>query len=497
MNPALEKPLSVNVAVVGIDEYEFLSHLSACVSDAEGWRTCFSTYGGCTVFNPIVDVFATKEEILGQLGYWASRVKPGDAFFYAHSGHGDVDVLCSYRSSHEYTSEDITASEFASKMMEFPKGVGMVVILDTCNSGSIPSVTRRAQSRKLLSVSSSTTKRSFAESVLSVMNAKPKRLLSASPSLDETGYPKITSGDEIGWLTAVDPIQYSIDGAYSRDCLQTAGWKFGGADYDRGGTIDFRELGEFATYWFGRKFDEYGMTPQMFSPDILSATCAGRVPSPDVYHRVSSSGSISATTDEAYRVTVNWSAVEGAERYTIACITNNVTNFYHTTETRKTFRDLRPGTVLSVYVKAENKMDVGLPSEIIVGVATNNVDVENRVARYDWSSIDTNSANPINSNGTIDYDKLYIDHDGDGMTSFQECIAGTDPLNDKSKFVAKISIKANGEPEVSWEPNTPELRATRVYRTLGKANLTDADWIDITDKDQSAYRFFKVTVDLP
>ena len=34
-------------------------------------------------------------------------------------------------------------------------------------------------------------------------------------------------------------------------------------------------------------------------------------------------------------------------------------------------------------------------------------------------------------------------------------------------------------------------------KTLGKANLTDSDWVDVTDKDQSAYRFFKVTVDLP
>ena len=34
-------------------------------------------------------------------------------------------------------------------------------------------------------------------------------------------------------------------------------------------------------------------------------------------------------------------------------------------------------------------------------------------------------------------------------------------------------------------------------KTLGKANLTDADWVDVTDKDQSAYRFFKVKVDMP
>lgn len=34
-------------------------------------------------------------------------------------------------------------------------------------------------------------------------------------------------------------------------------------------------------------------------------------------------------------------------------------------------------------------------------------------------------------------------------------------------------------------------------RTLGKVDLADPDWIDITDKNQSAYRIFKVKVDLP
>ena len=34
-------------------------------------------------------------------------------------------------------------------------------------------------------------------------------------------------------------------------------------------------------------------------------------------------------------------------------------------------------------------------------------------------------------------------------------------------------------------------------RTLGKKTLMDAEWIDITDIDQSEYRFFKVSVELP
>lgn len=34
-------------------------------------------------------------------------------------------------------------------------------------------------------------------------------------------------------------------------------------------------------------------------------------------------------------------------------------------------------------------------------------------------------------------------------------------------------------------------------RTLGKKSLEDADWVDVTGKDQSGYRFFKASVELP
>ena len=74
-------------------------------------------------------------------------------------------------------------------------------------------------------------------------------------------------------------------------------------------------------------------------------------------------------------------------------------------------------------------------------------------------------------------------------------MAGTSPTNDN---VFRAAILMEGDtPVVTWEPDTPELRATRVYRMLGKKTLLDANWTDITDKDRSEYRFFKVEVGLP
>ena len=87
-----------------------------------------------------------------------------------------------------------------------------------------------------------------------------------------------------------------------------------------------------------------------------------------------------------------------------------------------------------------------------------------------------------------------------GCRTVGECYAlGIDPEdpNDDLK-IADFKIE-DGKPVITLNHtkdgsgNSFEPR----IKTLGKQSLTDAEWIDITDKDQSAYRFFKVTVDLP
>ena len=85
--------------------------------------------------------------------------------------------------------------------------------------------------------------------------------------------------------------------------------------------------------------------------------------------------------------------------------------------------------------------------------------------------------------------------DGSPCRIWQDYVAGTSPTNND---VFSASIRMDGAtPVVEWKPDTPELRATRIYRTLGKKTLLDANWTDITGKDQSEYRFFKVTVEMP
>ena len=87
-----------------------------------------------------------------------------------------------------------------------------------------------------------------------------------------------------------------------------------------------------------------------------------------------------------------------------------------------------------------------------------------------------------------------------GCRTVGECYAlGIDPEdpNDDLKITdfkiegGKPVITLNHTKDGSGNSFEPRIK------TLGKANLSDADWVDVTDKDQSAYRFFKVIVDMP
>ena len=87
-----------------------------------------------------------------------------------------------------------------------------------------------------------------------------------------------------------------------------------------------------------------------------------------------------------------------------------------------------------------------------------------------------------------------------GCRTVGECYAlGIDPEDPNDDLKIADFKMEDGKPVITLNHtkdgsgNSFESR----IKTLGKANLTDTDWVDVTDKDQSAYRVFKVTVDLP
>ena len=60
-------------------------------------------------------------------------------------------------------------------------------------------------------------------------------------------------------------------------------------------------------------------------------------------------------------------------------------------------------------------------------------------------------------------------------------------------FTAEIEV-VDGKPVVTWKPDSPDLRATRLYTTYGKKTLLDREWTPVTDVNRGDYNFFKVEV---
>ena len=96
------------------------------------------------------------------------------------------------------------------------------------------------------------------------------------------------------------------------------------------------------------------------------------------------------------------------------------------------------------------------------------------------------------STGSLD-ELANADPDGDGLTTADEYIAGTDPNDASSSFTASIEI-VDGKPVVTY---TPDLVGERTYIKWGKKTLSpDESWVEVGEGKESDYNFFKVTVEM-
>ena len=94
-----------------------------------------------------------------------------------------------------------------------------------------------------------------------------------------------------------------------------------------------------------------------------------------------------------------------------------------------------------------------------------------------------------------------VDVHGNPMFVWQDFITGTDPTDKTNEFKASISL-VDGEPVITWAPDLNEggTKSLRTYRVLGINDLSQsadpAVWREVSPGNESAYKFFKVVVDM-
>lgn len=83
-----------------------------------------------------------------------------------------------------------------------------------------------------------------------------------------------------------------------------------------------------------------------------------------------------------------------------------------------------------------------------------------------------------------------------GYAAWQSYVTGLDPNDEKSTFVADISFDRNGLPVIGCTVNGVAPSSNLNLVTLGKRNLTDDVWEEVTSGNRSEMRFFTVSVEV-
>ena len=131
---------------IGINDYPGTgSDLSGCVNDARDWKAALEKRGFSV--NLLLDAQATKQTMSEQIRILVKEARPQDVVVVTYSGHGswvpDLDndepdardeVLCPYDIAQ---NRPLTDDEIHSTFAERERGVRIVLISDSCHSGSI------------------------------------------------------------------------------------------------------------------------------------------------------------------------------------------------------------------------------------------------------------------------------------------------------------------------------------------------------------------------
>lgn len=137
--------------LVGINEYRSFNPLRGCVRDVENMRLHLTEVFGFDARNvkTLTDRAATKDETLRQMKWLIKDAKQGDRLLFHFSGHGSYvadrdgdeddgrdEILCFHDMDFDDPRTYLLDDELRRWTEALPEGAELVVVLDSCHSGT-------------------------------------------------------------------------------------------------------------------------------------------------------------------------------------------------------------------------------------------------------------------------------------------------------------------------------------------------------------------------